>query len=282
VVKHLSGDDWLARASLDETGRAVGLWEDGVYDLAAPFVDSAVVAAARPDDGKPYPAALLMRDVTPHLVPEDAAVDLPTHTAFVEAMAALHVAFWQLPPETTLMPLRINYEFLSPRQARREAAGVDSSDVLRFVEPGWRAVFDQRPDVAARLRGLLDDPGPLVGLLESVPATFLHGDWKMGNLGRRDDGMVVLLDWDRVSTGPGLVDLGWYLAVNSDRLPEAKDDTCTRYREALERGGVTTADWWQPALDAALLGAFLQLGWSKAGQDDELDWWCRRVAATAL
>ena len=109
--------------------------------------------------------------------------------------------------------------------------------------------------------------------------TFLHGDWKMGNLGYRPDGRVVLLDWDRPSIGPPAADLAWYLAVNCDRLPETKDEVLTSYRDALEQRGWTTDPWWERQVTLALLGAFLQLGWSKAGQDEELAWWAPVVHA---
>jgi len=83
----------------------------------------------------------------------------------------------------------------------------------------------------------------------------------------------VLLDWDRPCVGPPLVDLGWYIAVNCDRLPESKDDTLARYRDALERRGWDTREWWERQVALALAGAFAQMGWSKAGQSEELSWW---------
>ena len=45
--------------------------------------------------------------------------------------------------------------------------------------------------------------------------------------------------------------------------------------------GVDTAGWWDRQLELALLGAFVQLGWSKAGDPAELAWWTERVVATA-
>jgi hypothetical protein len=281
VVKHLTGDDWLARASSDDTARAVGLWEDGVYDAVAPIADSTVVGAARLGGDAPYPAALLMRDVAADLVPEDAVVEGGLHQSFVATMARLHAMFWRRPPDTTLMPAHLTYEFISPRQASREAAGADASDVLRVVPTGWQAVWSSYPDLEAVVVPLLDQPTRLIAAYGDTPVTLLHGDWKMGNLGRGVDGRVVLLDWDRVAAGPGLLDLGWYVAVNCDRLPESKEATCHRYRAELAAAGVDTAPWWDRALDLALLGAFLQLGWSKAGQPAELDWWVSRVRGTA-
>jgi hypothetical protein len=278
VVKHFSGDDWLAEASADTTARAVSMWEEGVYDATADIVDSTVVGAAR--DGDLYPAALLMRDAGDVLLPVDAAVDARTHAAIVEAMAALHARFWERPPLATYMPFALTYSILSPAQARAERAHLDRSDVLRMVEPGWREVLADVPALRAVLP-LLDDATRLVRALATTPKTFVHSDFKMGNLGCHPGGTIVLLDWDRPTIGPATTDLAWYLAVNCDRLPESKDDTVARYRDALEARGVATREWWNTQLPLALLGGFLQLGWSKAGQPDELAWWAERVVPVA-
>jgi hypothetical protein len=44
---------------------------------------------------------------------------------------------------------------------------------------------------------------------------------------------------------------------------------------------VQTAGWWDRQLDLALLGGFLQLGWSKTGDPVELGWWVDRVLPVA-
>jgi hypothetical protein len=275
VLKVIDGSkDWLAIASADVAGRAVCLFEDGVYDRIPAAIDHAVTGAARlGPTGSPFPCALLMRDVTDALMPEGETADLPTHTAFLEAMATLHAHFWVAPPKTTYMPLVQNYRMVSPQQARLQAATGTSGPILPFVEPGWAMVAEHAPRLYAAVAPLLDDPQPLADALLATPSTLLQGDWKMGNLGRHPDGRVVLLDWDRPSAGPCTVDLAYYLAVNCDRLPEGKDDTVQRYRSALEVRGVDTGSWWDHQLRLALLGAAVSLGWSKGAQPEELDWW---------
>jgi len=281
VVKHFTTPDWLAEGSRDTSCRSVTLFEDGVYDAVEDIVDSTVLGAARLGVAG-WPAAMLMRDASADFIPVDAGVDVDTHRALLDAMAGLHARFWENPPGTTYMPLTVNYEFLSPRRAvvEREMAG-DRSDVLRAVGPGWAQVATEVPSTWGDVADLLDDPAPLVSALGRGPATFLHGDWKMGNLGRRGDGRVVLVDWDRPMAAPPTVDLGWYVAVNVDRLPESKDATLETYRQALERHGVMTDAWWDDQVELGLLGAFLQLGWSKAGQLEELSWWADVVERAA-
>ena len=43
---------------------------------------------------------------------------------------------------------------------------------------------------------------------------------------------------------------------------------------------VSTAGWWERQLELALLGAFVQLGWSKTGDPAELAWWVDQVLPT--
>jgi hypothetical protein len=152
-------------------------------------------------------------------------------------------------------------------------------------------------DVARIIGALLDDPEPLCAALRRYPQTLIHGDWKFGNMGltAAPERRVVLLDWDRVGEGPAALDLAWYLAVNSARLPERKEDSIARYRAALAArlGGAFSDDWWAPQLDLCLLGGFVQLGWPKllgamlgdeatrARERAELDWWAARVRVGA-
>jgi hypothetical protein len=274
VVKHFEQRDWLADASADEECRAVALFESGGYELVGDIVDHTVVGAARLAPDSAYPAALLMRDASAEFVPEDMGVDAETHTAFLETMAALHARFWESPPDVACMDFARNYRLLSPAQAVEERDHLgDRSDVLRASLAGWTAVETTAPEVWNAVRDLLHDPAPLVTALGTTPRTFLQGDWKMGNLGRRPDGRVVLVDWDRPQVGPATSELAWYLAVNSDRLPESKEQAVTRYRDALEHCGVATSAWWDDQLELTLLGAFLMLGWSKVGQGAEFRWW---------
>jgi hypothetical protein len=265
--------DWLLRASGDAGCRAVALWEHGIYDAVPGRVDHTVVGAARdPQQGR-YVAALLMRDVSPWLVPEDAPLTMDEHRAHLDAMAYLHAHFWGWRDEIGLTPMSTRYAMLVPRLTEMEAGGTDA--VPAMVGPGWDALADKAPGTARLVKPLLDDPAPLCEALARTPETFLPGDWKLGNMGRHPDGRTILLDWDRPGAGPATYDLTWYVAVNCDRLPEPKEAAIGAYRASLESYGVDTAPWWDTQLALALLGAFLQLGWSKSG--DELAWWAAPV-----
>jgi thiamine kinase-like enzyme len=125
---------------------------------------------------------------------------------------------------------------------------------------------------------LLAEPWPLIDGLARTPWTFIHGDWKLGNLGSYPDGRTILVDWDRSCAGPPCFELAWYLAVNCDRMTLSKSAAIDAYRGSLERRGIDTGSWWQAQLALALLGGLLMLGWAKTeGNADEIGWWEERA-----
>ena len=119
--------------------------------------------------------------------------------------------------------------------------------------------------------------------MERTPQTFVHGNWKLDNLGTDADGRTVVLDWESSGRGAALSDLAWYLSINCRRLPQSKEAAIEAYRAALERRGIDTAPWWDTQLALCLLGALVQFGWEKAlgGYDDELAWWEARAVEGA-
>jgi len=148
---------------------------------------------------------------------------------------------------------------------------------------GWKGFAERAPThVATLVRHLRRDPSAFIRSMEQTPMTFLHGDWKMGNLGTTPDGRTILLDWAGPGEGPPCGDLGWYLALNRARIPETKEEAIAAFRGALERHGVETSGWWDQQMQLALLGNLMLFGWEKAlGDDDELAWWCDRAREAA-
>ena len=298
IVKRIAADsDWLMRATGDRYGRAALAWQSGLLDRVPTEIEHGVVACAIDGDGR----ALLMHDLGAHLVPPgDEPIGRDVHERFIAAMATLHAAFWGQAdlagPDRGFCSLAQHYHALAPETARREAGGSDA--IPPMIAAGWALLAELvDPDVADVVGALLEDPAPLCRALEPHVTTIVHGDWKLGNLGwRRDDNRVVLLDWDRVSAGPAGLDLAWYLAVNSARIPVTKEEVIELYRRELASRIETQfdGDAWQQQLDLTLLGGFLQLGWPKLlgaahGQTaevrereaSELGWWSDRVRAGA-
>jgi len=279
VVKFLGDQhDWLARALGDVDCWALTMWRTGLLDALPACIDHTVLGAAREPDGT---VALLMHDVSPYLVPPgQERLPLAQHRRFLDHLAQLHARFWGFDDRYGLLDPGTRYQALTPRTGEREQArGGPVDPVPAALVPLWEALRDAAPRVHELALALTDDPAPLVAALAETPATLVHGDWKAGNLGCHPDGRTILLDWGWPGRAGPLVDIGWYLAVNCDRLPESKEDTVRAYRAALERQGIAAAGWFDRQLELALVGAFLQLGWSKSGP--ELQWWLPRVGPVA-
>jgi hypothetical protein len=285
VLKHLDlAEDWTMRASGCLRGAPLALWERGILSRLPDCFNQPIVAAAAtvPRGG----CSLLMRDVTPWLVPAtDAPITLDQHARFLRHMAALHAEFWECGPEFDVVPAMHRYLELSPWTATAEAAVGSAHLVPQLVAKGWPLLAQVAPAAAAVVTPLAHDPGPLVAALAATPHTFVHSNWKLDNLGTDDAERTVLLDWEQPGCGAPLSDLAWYLAINCRRLPQAKEDSITAYREALESCGVDTGPWWERQLALCLLGALVLFGWEKAlgGYDEELAWWeAKAVPAAAL
>ena len=284
VLKHLDlAQDWTMRASGCLRGAPLGLWERGILSRLPECLNQPIVGAAPIPRGG---CALLMRDVTPWLVPAtDAPITLDQHARFLRHMAALHAEFWDCGPEFDVVPVMHRYLELSPWTAMAEAAVGSAHLVPQLVAKGWPLLAQVAPAAAAVVTPLAHDPGPLVEALAATPHTFVHSNWKLDNLGTDDAGRTVLLDWEQPGHGAPLSDLAWYLAINCRRLPQAKEDSITAYREALESYGIDTGPWWERQLALCLLGALVLFGWEKAfgGYDEELAWWEEKaVRAAAL
>jgi hypothetical protein len=268
-------DDWLLRATGDPGLRYVALWERGLLGRLPEVIDPAVVACRF--DGTV--GMVLLRDVTAHLLPPGVPFSPAQHHRFLDHMAAMHASFWEWRDDVGLTPPSRRYLMFSPAVADEEQARGSAALVPQLMGQGWRRLPEVSPRTADIVLPLLDDPAPLLAALDSVPHTLVHGDWKAANLGTDPDGRTVLLDFGEA---PGeaspLADLSWYLALNSDLLPESKDQTVATYRAALERHGVDTRGWWEAAVAFELLGAVLQFGWEKAlGGGAELAWWESRA-----
>jgi hypothetical protein len=270
-------DDWLLRATGDPGERYVRLWEHGLLDRLPGVIDHVVVAA----DWDGAVGRVLLRDVTAQLLPPDQPFSAGQHARFLDHMAAMHAAFWGWHDDVGLTPLGTRYLMFSPAVAEAEAVLGSPAVVPKVMHEGWAKLAEVSPALADVVVPLLDDPAPLVAALNRLPHTLVHGDWKAANLGTHADGRTVLLDFGEA---PGeaspIADLSWYLALNSDLLPETKDEVFATYRAALRRHEVDTADWWEPAVGLEMLGAMVQFGWEKAlgGPGPELAWWEGRAA----
>jgi hypothetical protein len=273
VLKRMSIErDWIMRATNDLDCREA-LIADTAPNLGE-AVRSPAIGAARDGDGY----ALLMHDISAELLP---AGTIPTEQldAIIAGMAALHAR--PAPAGVPWCDLTRRLTLLTPATARiAEAYG---APVSRDIVEGWR-LFETLASRSARsiVGALLDDPSRLVRALARMPNAFLHGDLKFDNIGLDDIGRMWLIDWAMALIAPPAVELGWFLAINSRRLPFSVDEVMRHYADVAAMPAAL-----RPRHEAltALCGALLR-GWRKAldaaeGDDEELRWWCERVEAAA-
>ena len=294
ILKQVSlANDWLMRATNDYQIRSVRLWEQGVLALLPPEIDHARIACARDGDGR----AILLWDLSDQMFPY-ARFSLADNRFILEAMAALHAAFFEHPiiasQDLGLCQLPDVYSMFSPITGKREVGGPDEVP-LRILE-GWEMVKTAVPaDVADTILTLLEDPRPLCDALGRYPQTLVHGDWRHANQGMERNGLsrLILLDWQLAVAAPPAVELGRGLGTNSALLPVSKEDAIDYYKTQLaERLGPRFEEsWWEPQLALGLLGGFLQDGWAivlkathwHVGADArehwqaDLTWWANQV-----
>lgn len=294
VVKRLRPrGDWIGRATNDERMREYRLAAGGIYQALPEGIQTAVAGAVELAGG----AALVMHDVSPALVPPgDEPISEEQAARSLRALARLHSTFYGFPARLLAgLGLCVPAHWLmmlSPATAERERGATPPDPVTPRLQSGWDIFARLAPDAWEIIAPLLGDASPVVQALRSCPDTLVHGDAKAGNLAF-DDERVILLDWSQTMRAPGALDLGWYLAVNSARLPIAREAAIEIYRSTREELGRLPAagEQWERELAVSLLAGTLRLGWAKAlgaSSDDparrvreraELDGWANAALA---
>jgi Ser/Thr protein kinase RdoA (MazF antagonist) len=173
--------------------------------------------------------------------------------------------------------LRRRLTLLTPETARiAEAYG---AHVAQDITEGW-LLFELHATARATriVNGLFADPSPLLRALDPLPRAFLHGDLKLDNIGLDTERRMWLIDWAMTLVAPPAIELGWFLAINSRRLPVTLDDVMGRYARA---AAIPPVHRRRHEALTVLCGLLLR-GWRKAldaeaGEPNELRWWCDRA-----
>jgi hypothetical protein len=276
--------DWLTRVTGDQRYWPLQAWNAGLMDRARPYVDHCIETIDLVRDGADTELVVLMRDAGASLIPSGHTPIAPEQEArLLTAMAGLdtHLLGWR--DDIGLMSMRQRLLMLSPANLVAELARPGPvPGPVAAADEGWRRLATVDPAFARLLERVHTDPERLIRLLGGMPDGFVHGDWKLGNLGLRADGEVILLDWSFLGQAPLAWDICWYIALNRERLVEGKDETLQRFRRLVEERGVRTAGWWDEQVALCLVGVMAVFGWEKAlGDGDELAWWSRRCLAVA-
>jgi hypothetical protein len=281
IVKHIHIDsDWTMRFNGDIGCHPAQVWRAGLMDVLPERIDHGVVGVAAGLGRNGWGAAILMRDLSDAMVPPgDSLLPLEQHCAYLDDLAALSARMWGWSDDVGLVPLENRWSWFTPPALAIEAANGWPDPVPLIARDGWARFSERAPaDVRECVEGLRADPTALVAAASTTPQTFIHGDWKLGNVGTAADGRTVLIDWTYPGAGPCCADLAWYLAVNRARIPQSKEDAIAAFRASLDRHGLDTAGWFDRQVALCLLGGVVIFGWEKAlGDDEELGWWCDRA-----
>jgi hypothetical protein len=281
IVKHVHvDDDWTMRMNGDVGCHAAQVWRNGLMDVLPSRIDHGVLAVADGLGRNGWGAAILMRDLGEELVPPgDDVLPIEQHHQLIDDMGAFVASSWGWRDSAAAyVPLENRWMWFNRASLAYEAARGWPNPVPKIAHDGW-ARFAERVPKAVRgaVDDLRDDPSPLLARARETPQTFLHGDWKLGNLGTVADGRTVLIDWTYPGEGPAAWELAWYLALNRARMPSSKEATIDRFRSALQVNGVETAGWFDRQVTLCLLAGLVLFGWEKAlGDEEELRWWCDR------
>ncbi len=281
VLKHVHVDgDWTMRFSGDVGCHPIQVWSAGLMDCYAERIDHGVVGVAAGLGRNGWGGAVLMRDLSGDLVPPgDDTIPMARHLTYLDDIAGLSARMLGWRDELGLVPLANRWSWFNQACLGVEEARGWPDPVPRLAAEGWNRFAERVPSsVLCVVDDLRRDPGPLVEAVGGTPTTFVHGDWKLGNVGTASDGRTVLIDWSYPGEAPPCYELAWYLSINQARLPHAKEDAITAFRASLDGHGATTDGWYERQLAICLLGSLVVFGWEKAlGDDDELGWWCDRA-----
>jgi hypothetical protein len=270
-----SADDWIMRVTGNTTNWEFRVWQAGIYAACPPVIDHTILGMALEGSGPSARLSILMTDCAAELVPPgDDPIPLPHHLDFLDHMACLHAHFLGWHDDLGLADLARRFLFFAPENIETELGADEVPVPIAVAHRGWGVLPSRAPRLNELVRAVHADPQALAAALRTTPLTFVPGDWKLGNLGRRSDGRTVLLDWAYPGEAAPCWDLTWYLALNAARLPQSKEESVAHYRTCLERCGVDTTTWWDRQLGLSLLGMAAVFAWEKAvGADDELGWW---------
>lgn len=281
ILKHVHVDnDWTMRFNGDVGCHPAQVWAAGLMDAAPERIDHGVLGVANGLGRNGWGAAILMRDLSDEMVPAgDDPLRLDQHLSFLDDLAALSARLWGWRDTVGLLPLAQRWGWFNEHCLDAEKARGWPDAVPRIAADGWARFAERAPDAVVRvINELRHGQDALVAAVRTTPLTFLHGDWKLGNVGTARDGRTVLIDWTYPGEGPAAFDLAWYLCLNSARLPQSKEQAIESFRRSLEGHGIATDGWYDRQVAICLLGALVIFGWEKAlGDERELGWWCDRA-----
>ena len=113
--------------------------------------------------------------------------------------------------------------------------------------PGFMAAFGDsiKPELAAFVASYSAARPQILDDLAAMPHTLVHFDFRADNLFFSDDGSVVVIDWQAISQGGGVADVGYFISQNLsiDNRRAHENDLLHSYHDALVANGVGDYDF---------------------------------------
>jgi len=247
VVKEPRG---TSRAGLAGAGRReIGLYQSLAAQL--PMPTPALIAADPAGDW------FVMEAVEADIPPEAWTAD--HYRLGVKTLAGLHERFWNLGDDLgaynwLARPLNRDFE-IHVYAAAQAVEKLTLDDRLPMITGSMT--------VLGALGQIISQVEQIAGPLRALPPTLLHGTFWPGNIALQTDGEMILMDWESVSLGPGLLDLVGFTTISRweiGLLPVSEADLTALYRQEIQhRTGACWSDAeWRALLDCAFLWRFIQ------------------------
>jgi hypothetical protein len=217
-----------------------------------------------------------MQDVSHALVKWRQRVSPKIIHSMLDALAAMHAMFWEdenlKAAELGLCNAESLITFGWPIQWDHYR---HQSDIVDMLKRGWDAFFDiVEPDVRDALQSLMENPQPLYAALSDYPSTFVHADYRVGNLALLPDTKeCIVLDWQLAGYAPATICACWFVMSGGAFVRQEAYSHYYHQRLSGFLGNRFDQSLWQPMLElGGLVDGFRKGPWhalfSARGKDE--------------
>jgi hypothetical protein len=199
--------------------------------LRTPAVYHITCEIADTPDAERY--MLLMEDISAlTLGNQVAGVSVDQARVALEGLGAHHARFWN---GRGLEHIDFIPEINGP--LNQAGASIYEASLPGFMDAFGDAIKPELTEFVAGYAGLR---GGIIDELAAMPRTLVHFDFRADNLFFGDDGTVAVVDWQAISIGGGVADVGYFLSqnMNTDDRRAHEADLLRVYHDALVANGV--------------------------------------------
>ncbi len=177
---------------------------------------------------------LLMQDLSGLALGDQVTGTTPEQThAALTGLAAHHARFWNGAGLERA-------DFIPVINGPLNQAG---SSIYETSLPGFMAAFGDsiRPELTSFVANYAAMRPQILDDLAAMPHTLVHFDFRADNLFFDRDGSVVVIDWQAISQGGGMADVGYFVSQNLSTADRREHESALlhAYHQALVANGVS-------------------------------------------